>query len=187
MSDAEYRSEIHAAIRRGIEAVRNGPASRDMVRAVAAQVLAVPVPADHPTEPSGEKVERGRALANALVPGDDLGLSRGEGALHLAFASLAQDAIEDVYADCGDTDSGVLATNVGQRIAGEVYAVLFGEGRRIEPTGAGFGVIYATDQSLTKAEALEAVPVHIEPTANDPTEPEAGFDAYYVEWMDGKS
>lgn len=72
-------------------------------------------------------MDEGRALANALVPGEDLGLSRGEGALHLAFASIAQQAIEDVYADCGDSDAGVLATNVGQRIAFHVYAVLFGD------------------------------------------------------------
>lgn len=71
-------------------------------------------------------LDPGRDLANALVPGDDLGLSRGEGALHLAFARLAQSAIEDVYADCGDSDARVLATNVGQRIAYHVFAVLFG-------------------------------------------------------------
>lgn len=89
---------------------------------------------------SEEEVERaylsimdeGRALANALVPGEDLGLSRGEGALHLAFAQLAQEAIEDVYADCGGSDAAVLATNVGQRIAFHVFAVLFGDRESVD-------------------------------------------------------
>lgn len=75
--------------------------------------------------------DEGRTLANALVPGEDLVYSRGEGALMLAFSILAKRAIEDVYADCGDTDAGVLASSVGQTIAREVYAVLF-DGQDVE-------------------------------------------------------
>lgn len=69
--------------------------------------------------------DRGRELANALAPAEHLGLSHGEGALGLAFASIARDAIEDVYADCGDTDAAVLASNVGGRIAHFVHKALF--------------------------------------------------------------
>jgi len=68
-----------------------------------------------------------RSLAGALAPDANLGISRNEGSLMLAFSHLAQRAIEDVYADCGDTDAGVLSSNVGQYIAREVHAVLFGE------------------------------------------------------------
>lgn len=68
-----------------------------------------------------------RALAGALAPDANLGISRNEGSLMLAFSHLAQRAIEDVYADCGDTDAGVLSSNVGQYIAREVHEVLFGE------------------------------------------------------------
>lgn len=85
-------------------------------------------------EPVGPgSLDRGRELANALVPADHLGLSHGEGALGLAFASIARDAIEDVYADCGDTDAAVLSSNVGGRIAHFVHKALFEDAT---PTGA---------------------------------------------------
>lgn len=58
-------------------------------------------------------------LARALDGngGDDLGLAEGEGALHLALDYPIREAIEDVYADCGDSSPGVLSTNIAQRLA----------------------------------------------------------------------
>jgi len=58
-----------------------------------------------------------RTFAQRMVPEADLGLSRGEGALGLALAVLATDTINEVYADCGDSDAGVLGGNVGSAIA----------------------------------------------------------------------
>lgn len=49
--------------------------------------------------------------------GDDLGLAHGEGALHLALDFPIREAIEDVYADCGDSDPRVLSTNIAKRLA----------------------------------------------------------------------
>lgn len=40
-TDAELRTAVHDAIRAGIEAVRSGPADRDVVRSAAAHVLAL--------------------------------------------------------------------------------------------------------------------------------------------------
>ncbi|MDY0829107.1 hypothetical protein SK224_08190 [Microbacterium sp. BG28] len=58
-------------------------------------------------------------LARALDgnDGDDLGLAVGEGALHLALDIPIREAIEDVYADCGDSSPYVLSTNIAQRLA----------------------------------------------------------------------
>ena len=58
-------------------------------------------------------------LARALdgSGGDRLGLAVGEGALHLALDYPIREAIQDVYADCGDSSPGVLSTNVAQRLA----------------------------------------------------------------------
>jgi hypothetical protein len=58
-------------------------------------------------------------LARALDGngGDDLGLAEGEGALHLALDYPIREAIEDVYADCGDSTPSVLSTNIAQRLA----------------------------------------------------------------------
>ena len=58
-------------------------------------------------------------LARALDgnDGDDLGLAVGEGALHLALDFPIREAIEDVYADCGDSTPRVLSTNIAQRLA----------------------------------------------------------------------
>lgn len=58
-----------------------------------------------------------RAFAAQMAPSAYLGLSAGEGALHLALDDLARSAIESVYADCGDSSAGVLSTNIGQWIA----------------------------------------------------------------------
>ena len=49
--------------------------------------------------------------------GDDLGSAYGEGALHLALDFPIREAIDDVYADCGDSDSRVLSTNIAKRLA----------------------------------------------------------------------
>ena len=49
--------------------------------------------------------------------GDDLGSAHGEGALHLALDFPIREAIEDVYADCGDSDPRVLSTNIAKRLA----------------------------------------------------------------------
>ena len=49
--------------------------------------------------------------------GDDLGSAHGEGALHLALDFPIREAIEDVYADCGDSDHRVLSTNIAKRLA----------------------------------------------------------------------
>lgn len=59
------------------------------------------------------------ALARALTVDDpeSLGLSRGEGSLHIALSIRVQEVIEDVYADCGDSAPSVLAANIGQRLA----------------------------------------------------------------------
>ena len=65
-----------------------------------------------------------REFAQALVPDADLVLSRGEGALQLAFAQIATDTIGDVYADCGDNDPAVLGSNVGTQIARAVASQL---------------------------------------------------------------
>lgn len=58
-------------------------------------------------------------LARALDGhgGDALGLAEGEGALHLALDFPIREAIEDVYADYGDSTSSVLSTNIAQRLA----------------------------------------------------------------------
>lgn len=41
VTDAEHREAVHRAVRAGIESVRSGDADRDVVRAVADQVLAL--------------------------------------------------------------------------------------------------------------------------------------------------
>ncbi|KEP75876.1 hypothetical protein HR12_21020 [Microbacterium sp. SUBG005] len=41
VADAEHREAVHRAVRVGIESVRSGDADRDVVRAVADQVLAL--------------------------------------------------------------------------------------------------------------------------------------------------
>jgi len=41
ITDAERREAVHRAVRVGIESVRSGDADRDVVRAVADQVLAL--------------------------------------------------------------------------------------------------------------------------------------------------
>lgn len=94
-----------------------------------------------------------RSLAGALAPDANLGISRNEGSLMLAFSHLAQRAIEDVYADCGDTDAGVLSSNVGQYIAREVHEVLFGEPDGVLRHPAADRVTVAPDRE-TLAEAL---------------------------------
>lgn len=68
---------------------------------------------DHRTEEVADR------LARALDGngGDDLGLATGEGTLHLALDIPIREAIEDVYADCGDSSPGVLSTNIAQRLA----------------------------------------------------------------------
>lgn len=76
-----------------------------------------------------------RSFAQALAPDADLGLSRGEGSLHLALSVLAQEAIEDVYADCGDTDAGVLSSNVGQRIAHRLASALSPDAPAVDRDG----------------------------------------------------
>jgi hypothetical protein len=43
-TNAEYRVDLHTAIRSGIEAIFTGPADRGVVRSVAAAVLALPAP-----------------------------------------------------------------------------------------------------------------------------------------------
>ncbi|PSS42925.1 hypothetical protein C6401_15320 [Arthrobacter woluwensis] len=65
-----------------------------------------------------------REFAQALVPDEDLILSRGKGALAIAFSRIATDTIMDVYADCGDSDARVLGSNVGKMIGHAVAAQL---------------------------------------------------------------
>ena len=57
------------------------------------------------------------ALAREIAQGADLGLSYGEGMLHLALTTPIRETIEDVYADCGDSHPGVLSSNISRRLA----------------------------------------------------------------------
>lgn len=58
------------------------------------------------------------SIARALVDDpESLGLSTGEGSLHIALSGRIQEVIEDVYADCGDSTPSVLADNISQRLA----------------------------------------------------------------------
>ncbi|MAP64031.1 MAG: hypothetical protein CMH34_09885 [Microbacterium sp.] len=80
-------------------------------------------------------------LARALDgnDGDDLGLAVGEGALHLALDFPIREAIEDVYADCGDSTPRVLSTNIAQRLAYLLPPALiaaFGAGTTEQPVRA---------------------------------------------------
>lgn len=57
-------------------------------------------------------------LARRLI--DDpkqLMLAEGTGALHVALSDSIRSVIEDVYADCGDSDPGVLSSNIARRLA----------------------------------------------------------------------
>lgn len=68
--------------------------------------------------------------------GDDLGLATGEGALHLALAFPIREAIEDVYADCGDSSLGVLSTNIAQRLAYLLPPAILEAFPCVEPAGS---------------------------------------------------
>ena len=88
-----------------------------LTRLADALVAATRVPVQG--EPNDDREALADRLARALDGngGDDLGLAQGEGALHLALDFPIREAIEDVYADCGDSAAGVLSTNIAQRLA----------------------------------------------------------------------
>ncbi len=89
-------------------------ASRERLEELAAKHECPPAPQEEDTR---EFVADRVARALDGNGGDDLGEAAGEGALHLALASPIREAIEDVYADCGDSDPRVLSTNIAQRLA----------------------------------------------------------------------
>lgn len=68
-------------------------------------------------DPNTEEIADRLARALDGNDGDDLGLAEGEGALHLALDYPIREAIEDVYADCGDSNPYVISTNIAQRLA----------------------------------------------------------------------
>lgn len=71
-------------------------------------------------------VEVVEAVARALVEDpESLGMSRGEGSLDMALSIRTQEVIEDVYADCGDCDPAVLASNIGSRLAYLLHTAIF--------------------------------------------------------------
>lgn len=57
-------------------------------------------------------------LARRLIDDpEQLMLAEGTGALHVALSESIRSTIEDVYADCGDSDPGVLSSNIARRLA----------------------------------------------------------------------
>ena len=67
-------------------------------------------------------------LARRLI--DDpkqLMLAEGTGALHVALSESIRSVIEDVYADCGDSDPGVLSSNIARRLAWDLPPVILAD------------------------------------------------------------
>jgi len=54
-------------------------------------------------------------------------LAEGTGALHVALSESIRSVIEDVYTDCGDSDPGVLSSNIARRLAGELPAAILAD------------------------------------------------------------
>lgn len=103
----------------------NAP-SGDEAQAVCREPATEPIAADTAPEPTESMLRR---AARAIDPDEEstpraLGSQYGQRWLYLALADTAQRAIEAVYADCGETDAGVLGSNVGAHLEHRVIAAL---------------------------------------------------------------
>lgn len=63
-------------------------------------------------------------------------LAEGTGALHIALGESIRSVIEDVYADCGDSDPGVLSSNIARRLAGDLPTAILAAQPQREPSDA---------------------------------------------------
>lgn len=64
-----------------------------------------------------------RDFAEQIAPGEELGLSEGEGSVQLAVAAVATHVIEDVIGDCGDNSTSVLASNIGTTLGARLARI----------------------------------------------------------------